>query len=133
MGLQYFLTDLGQQTIAGKTVTVDSTKWYNPRHFVSKKTGHPAVEGFEKEDFRLWYDAELDRIAPIADNTFHADGFSPILITFNCFAKKTMDDGMSMIVGEKVIDGKRYVLSTLDFRMENPVAKRFMKTLLELP
>ena len=90
-------------------------------------------EGFEKEDFRLWYDAELDRVAPIADNTFHADGFSPILITFNCFAKKTMNDGMSMIVGEKVIDGKRYVLSTLDFRMENPVAKRFMKALLELP
>ena len=43
-----------------------------------------------------------------------------------------MADGMSLVVGEKVIDGKRYILSTLDFRMENPVAKRFMKALLEL-
>ena len=126
------LTSLGEQTVAGETVIVDSTKWYNPRHFVSKKTGHPAVKDFEKEDFKLWYDAKLDRLAPIADNTFFADGFSPILVSYNCFAGKTMEDGMSLVVGEKVIDGKRYILSTLDFRMENPVAKRFMKALLEL-
>ena len=63
--------------------------------------------------------------------TFFAEGFSPVLVSFNCFAEKTMSDGMTMIVGEKRINGKRYILSTLDFRMENPIAKRFMKALLE--
>jgi len=32
-------------------------------------------------------------------------------------------------VAEKYYEGKRYIISTVDLRMENPVAKRFLRSL----
>jgi hypothetical protein len=51
------------------------------RHFVSRDTGHPLVAGFHPDDFRLWYDPAVDRIAPLLETCFHADGWAPILTT----------------------------------------------------
>ena len=37
-----------------------------------------------------------------------------------------------MVVGEKAYEGKRYIISTLDIRCENPLAKRFISVLLKM-
>ena len=51
-----------------------------PRHFVSRATGHPLVEGFEPNDFRFWFHESLGRVAPILTTILDADGqWSPIL------------------------------------------------------
>jgi hypothetical protein len=54
-----------------------------PRHFVSRDTEHSLVAGFEPEDFRLWHDPAVDRIAPLLETCFRADGWTPILATGN--------------------------------------------------
>ncbi|MCF7839130.1 MAG: beta galactosidase jelly roll domain-containing protein, partial [Candidatus Marinimicrobia bacterium] len=51
------------------------------RHFVSRATGHPLVAGFEPEDFRLWHDPAVDRIAPLLETCFRAAGWTPVLTT----------------------------------------------------
>lgn len=126
-----FVTDIkrGQQTIAGETVTGYKTYMY-ARHFVSMKTGHKAVEQFETDDFKFWYDGKVDRISPLTSITFAAEGFTPILMCGN----KNPDQSVrkDCVVAEKLYEGKRYIISTLDIRCENPVAKRFLKELLEL-
>ncbi len=50
-------------------------------HFVSRDSGHPLVEGLQSNDFRLWYDPELDRIAPLLSTYIQAGGWTPILKT----------------------------------------------------
>ena len=126
-----FVTDIkaGQQTIAGETVTGRKTYMY-ARHFVSRDTGHKAVERFKKDDFKFWYDSKVDRISPLTGMSFTADGFTPILVCGNRNEDNTVRK--DFVVAEKLYDGKRYIISTLDIRCENPVAKRFMKALLEL-
>ncbi len=51
------------------------------RHFVSRDTGHPLVAGFEPDDFRHWYDPAVDRISPLLETCFRAEGWTPILCT----------------------------------------------------
>ena len=36
-----------------------------PRHFVSRATGHPVVEGLQPNDFRFWFHESLGGVAPI--------------------------------------------------------------------
>ena len=118
-----FMDDLtiGEHQIAGETVSVvpcPKTGVY----FLSRKTGHEAVAEFQPMDFRMWYDAKLDRLSPIAKNCFRAEGFRPILICNGDFDPY-------LVVAEKYYEGKRYILSTADLRQENPIAKRFLKSL----
>lgn len=125
----------GEQMIAGETVSVWDTYMYG-RHFVSCKTGHRAVNEFRKDDFKYWYNKELDMISPIAEKTFTAKGFTPVLTCGTIRVDATGSGGESiegreMVVGEKMYNGKRYIISTLDIRCENPIAKRFLKALLE--
>ena len=121
---------VGEHTIAGETVTVSSFPWDQGRHFVSAYTGHKAVKEFRKNDFRFWYSKEDDKISPLTDYTFRAEGFTPILTQRNPGIKE--NGGMSMVVGEKVVDGTHYIVSTLNIRTENPIAKRFLKALMSL-
>lgn len=119
----------GQYEITGEQVTVKTCSML-PLHFVSRKTGHEAVHEFEPEDFKNWYDAKEEMITPIMESTFTASGFTPILISGN------MDDednwNSALAAAEKWYEGKRYVICQVDLRQENPVAKRFLKKLLEL-
>lgn len=126
-----YIQDLnaGTHEIAGEIVTV-----YNldDRHFVSRATGHAVVEQFEKNDFKYWYNESEDRITPIANRTFVAEGFTPILQSNNKnSACKSHYPEPQMVVGEKIYEGKKYVISFIDLRCENPVAKRFKKALYE--
>ncbi len=56
---------------------------FNPLHFVSRRTGHPMVEGFEPHDFRHWYDPAEGFISPILENTFACETATPILLSGN--------------------------------------------------
>lgn len=103
----------------------------NPSHFVSRATGHSAVSQFKKNDFKFWFNEKEDRITPIANRTFVANGFKPILCCNNqndgC---KSGNAEPQLVVAEKLYEGKRYIISTLDLRLENPLPsvlkKRFM-------
>lgn len=55
----------------------------SPLHFASPKTGHPWVTGLGQELFRHWYSSAEDRIAPLADCTVQAEGFSTVLTSRN--------------------------------------------------
>lgn len=114
----------GTHTIAGETVTVTKTPRRQP-YFLSRKTGHPAVADFAPEDFRMWYDKSLDRLAPMSQYCFRAEGFRPVLICNGDFDPY-------MVIGEKLYAGKRYIICLADLRMENPPAKHLYRNLLLL-
>jgi hypothetical protein len=92
-------------------------------HFVSRATGHPLVAGFQPDDFKLWYDAKLDRVSPLLGRpTFNAAGWEPILLSFN-----------EMAAGWKA-DGKgRWCICQIELAGRiagNPVAAVFARRLL---
>lgn len=124
--------EIGEHEIAGETIRVHRLTM-GKSHFVSRATGHSAVAEFEKNDFKYWYNREQDMITPITDRTFTAEGFRGIL---QCNNKnedcRTNQPEPQFVVAEKLHQGKRYIISTLDLRCENPVAKRFKKALYEL-
>ena len=120
--------DVGEHIIAGEKVTVKNCGML-PVHFVSRKTGHRFVEGFKEKDFSYWYDKSCDMITPIADKTFTASGFSPVLISKNKDENGSWSD--ALVCAEKEYEGKRYVICTADLRCENPVAKYFLKRINE--
>ena len=121
-----WLRDLepGSYTIAGETVTVTKTPRNRP-YFLSRKTGHPAVTEFAPEDFRMWYDKNLDRLAPLTSCCFRAEGFRPVLICNGDFDPYT-------VIGEKQYEGKRYIICLAELRTENPPAKHLYRNLLQL-
>ena len=116
----------GEYEIAGEKVTVKPCGML-PLHFVSRKTGHNAVEEFGPYDFRYWYDKNEDMIIPLINNTFETEGFTPILTSGN------MDENgiwhKVLAAAEKEYDGKKYIICQVDLRTENPVAKRFLSNL----
>lgn len=127
-----YIDDLkpGEHEIAGEVVTVYPM---SRNLFVSRATGHPVVAQFEKEDFKFWYNRKEDMITPIADRTFVAEGFRSVLQSNNTNGScKSGQPEPQMVVGEKRYRGKRYIISAIDLRCENPVAKRFKKALYEL-
>ena len=117
---------VGEHEIAGEKVVVKECGML-PLHFVSRNTGHPAVAEFGEKDFSYWYDAKEDMITPILTTTFTASGFTPILISGNQDANGKWTKALA--AAEKVYNGKRYVICQVDLRMENPVAKRFVRNL----
>ena len=118
----------GEYEIAGEQVKVKKCSML-PLHFVSRKTGHAAVQEFEAEDFKNWYDAKEDMITPIIENTFLAEGFTPILLSGNLDEEEEWNPALAAT--EKWHQGKRYVICQVDLRQENPVAKRFLGKLFK--
>lgn len=113
----------GEYTIAGEKVKVKKCGML-PLHFVSRDSGHPMVAGFEKTDFRYFYDAKSDMITPILDCTFTADGFRPILKSGN---QNDNGDWVPVLAAaEKEYNGKRYIICQVDLRTENPIAERML-------
>jgi hypothetical protein len=70
----------GEHVIGGETITMEACGM-GARHFVSRDTDHPLVAEFKPEDFRLWYDPAVDRISPLLETCFRAEGWTPILTT----------------------------------------------------
>jgi len=67
-------------TVAGDKLKIEGCGM-GQRHFVSRAIGHPLVEGFGPEGFRLWHDPAVDRIAPLLETCFRAEGWTPTLTT----------------------------------------------------
>ena len=124
-----YLNEPGEYDIEGVKIRVKRSAML-PMHFVSRKTAHAAVEGFEPHDFSYWYDKATDMIKPIAECTFIADGLIPILTSANT------DEGgkwrKELVCAEIQKDGKRTVITTVDLRPENPVCKIFLDKLAKL-
>ncbi len=118
----------GEYSIAGEKVVVKPCGML-PVHFVSRNTGHPAVAEFDERDFSYFYSKKDDMITPILYNTFEANGFTPILTSGNMDEQGNWHEVMAC--GEKMYNGKRYIICNVDLRQENPVAKRFRQNLLK--
>ena len=75
----------------------------SPLHFASPKTGHPWVTGLGQELFRHWYSSAEDRIAPLADCTVQAEGFSTVLTSRNIGESGTWEPPQccASVAGEK--------------------------------
>lgn len=71
---------VGEHRIGDETVKVE-VAGFSPRHFVSRASGHPLVAGFEPNDFRFWFDPSCDSASPLLDTLFHAENWTPILLT----------------------------------------------------
>ena len=121
----------GLYAIGGDTVEIKNSS-FNSLHFASRKTGHDYVKGFEANDFRCWYDPELDMITPLLDETFVAGGYEPILTSGNLNEQGQWVKRMA--VGEKEYgDGRICVcqIGLLGRTTTNPPAKLFALKLLE--
>lgn len=123
-----FVTDLepGEYIVAGEKVTV---KKCDTRNYVNAQTGHAAVKEFKPNDFRFWYDKDEDMLSIMTEKTFIAEGFTPIISAWDVFNDTWQD---AYVLAEKKKDGKTYIISTMNIRCENPVAKRLLRNLYKL-
>lgn len=122
----------GEHVLAGDIVHVKPCGML-PVHFVGRNTGHAVVDGFEPEDFRLWYDASQRLIAPLLETTFEADGWSPIVTSGN--TKPQGGWGPALAAAERAVgNGKLRIcqVKLLDRVETNPVAMRFAARLLDV-
>ena len=102
-----------------------------PVHFVAKNTGHKLVEGFDKADFRNWYDPDVDYITPVLDNTFFSSELRPILISGNTDASGTWVDANG--AADKAVGYGTIGVCNVKLAgrvLHNPVAQRFAARLL---
>ena len=125
-----WITDLtvGEHQIAGEKVVVKNLPM-GPAHFVAMDENSDITDKFKPLDFRFWYNKSADMITPICSKSFTAENFTHILIAPDAqwnnpdSEKKKIE---SCAVAEKYYDGKRYIISLLEIRTENPVAQRFL-------
>ncbi|MEX0325178.1 MAG: hypothetical protein AB3N33_03720, partial [Puniceicoccaceae bacterium] len=105
-----------------------------PRHFVSRATGHPLVDGFQDDDFKFWYNCSLHRVSPILHTLLDAPGWTPILNSGDGGWTKQWDYAPA---AAEFVEGTgcwRVVqISLAEFVESNPVAHSFVRRLLDLP
>ena len=122
----------GEYVIAGSLVKVKSCGM-RPLNFVSIKTGHGLVDGFEKNDFRFWYDEKKDMITPLIYSTFVCDGFDPVLLSGNCDKGSAWQNPVHQVYACAVKKyGKGNIVINqvdLDNHLKNPVARIFRNRL----
>ena len=51
------------------------------RHFVSCDSGHPMVAGFQREDFKFWFNEQLGYASPILSTVLEAPEWNPIMLS----------------------------------------------------
>jgi beta-galactosidase/beta-glucuronidase len=124
----------GEHVIGEDTIKVEACG-SGARHFASRDTGHPLVAGFGPEDFRLWYDPAAERITPLLETCFRAQGWTPILTTGSGGGTLPSPTAWSpaLAVAEKQDGAGRWRVCqiTLAGRVAaNPVAKLFARRFL---
>lgn len=102
-----------------------------PMHFAASDTGHPWVTGFAQQDFRHWYDAETDRITPLADCTVLADGFRTVLQSRNLRNGGAWAE--EALVCETSFGKGRIILSQIAYRqmLDNPAGRILLSRVSE--
>ena len=123
----------GEYTIGDKKVKVKSCGM-RPLHFVSRKTGHPLVEGYTPYDFRLWYNEQADMITPLIRFTFTAEGATPILTSGNSLRGSAWGQPLypALACAEIPVGKGRIIINEvdLDSHLQNPVARSFRNRLV---
>ena len=122
----------GTYNIAGSKVIAKNCGM-RPLHFVSRKTGHPLVSGFEAEDFRFWYNEDEDMMTPLLRTTFRSDDFTPILTSGNNLRGSAWGQKLypAHATAEKSYGKGKIILNQveLDSHLQNPVALIFKNRL----
>ena len=70
----------GQYTFGDATLEVRASGM-GARHFVSCDSGHPMVAGFQREDFKFWFNEQLGYASPILSTVLEAPEWNPILLS----------------------------------------------------
>jgi hypothetical protein len=100
--------------------------------FCSRATGHPLVEGFAPNDFRLWFDEQEGCAGCMADSVIVGEGWTPILLSGRGgFGTEWIP---SPVVAEKTVGAGRLIVCQLhmqDRLKSNPPAARFVQRLRE--
>jgi hypothetical protein len=120
----------GNHQIAGDSITVERCGM-NPRHFVSRATGHPLVDGFAPDDFKFWYDAAAGGVRPLLSTVFKAAGWKPVLLSGQ--GDWAGNWGPALAVAEKPDGRGSWFLCQLQIpgrTTGNPVALLFARRLL---
>ncbi|MBN1912607.1 MAG: beta galactosidase jelly roll domain-containing protein [Pirellulales bacterium] len=114
----------GKYRIGGTDVVVGGEPKPNRVQFVSRDTGHPLVEGFEPDDFKFWYNAQLDRPSPLlAAHALDAPGWERILLSCNRPVAARKPDGKgAWSICQVALSGRI---------AGNPVASIFARRLLK--
>ncbi|MFW5982642.1 MAG: glycoside hydrolase family 2 TIM barrel-domain containing protein, partial [Candidatus Brocadiia bacterium] len=121
----------GEHRVAGTDIGVIPCGMGH-RHFVSRATGHPLVQGFEPDDFKFWYDARVGYKTPLLETTFTAKGWAPILTSGNG-GFKTDRWRKTLAAAELPRGAGRWRICNLrlaDRIQDNPVAETFAQRLL---
>ncbi len=103
-------------------------------HFVSRKTGHPLVEGFTPYDFRLWYEKDADMMTPILRYTFTGENMKPILTSGNSLTSSAWGQKLypAFACAEMPLGKGRIIINEVELQnhLANPVALRFYNRLV---
>jgi hypothetical protein len=120
----------GQYDILGDTVDVVPCGM-SPRHFCSRATGHPLVDGFLPADFRFWYDSAAGYVTPLLHTTFAAPGWTPILTSGNGDWSSGWGPALAAAERKHGLGRVRICQLALADRTEhNPIARLFARRLL---
>ncbi|NLG48908.1 MAG: hypothetical protein GX552_02210, partial [Chloroflexi bacterium] len=123
---------VGEFALADSTITIERAGM-NPRHFVSRQTGHPLVAGFQPNDFRFWHDSRTGYVTPILHTTFSAKGWDAILTSGN--GDWSSGWGPALAVAEQRLGKGAFRICQLSLAgrtTTNPVARLFAQRLLGL-
>lgn len=71
---------VGTHSLAGDRLTIEEAGM-NPRHFVSRASGHPLVKDFAPDDFKFWFDSAAGGPRSLLDTVFQAPGWKPLLLS----------------------------------------------------
>lgn len=119
----------GNYEIGGSTLRVEPCGM-GGRHFVSRDTGHPLVEGFQPEDFKFWYDPAVDRPSPLLDTVLDAPGWTPTLMSGNGGWEVDWRATPAAVEKQHGAGAYRVCQVKLAGRLVNPVARIFAERLL---
>jgi hypothetical protein len=125
-----FYPAAGTYEIDGEASAIVEACGMGNRHFVSRASGHPSVNGFEPKDFRFWYDDEAGRITPLLTRVIRGKGGAPVLISGQVDWDKpfeSVDAARDYVIGEGSI-----LVNCLELKnhLGNPVARQFLENLV---
>jgi hypothetical protein len=115
----------------GDTTAAITECGMKPVHFVSRKTGHPAVEEFAPDDFKFTYDEQAGMVTPILSANFEGDGWLEILTSGNGAWRS--DWKKTTAVGEHRFGKGKFILCQIKASERintEPAVRKLMKKLL---
>lgn len=120
----------GSHTIAGTQVEIERTGM-REFFFVSRKTGHPLVDGFAERDFAFWYDPAHDYISPILGTVMRAGPQWATVLGSGVVSWGAEGGPAAAALEREVGKGKiRICQVELAGRTVNPAARAFARRLL---